>query len=184
MNVRWIVILTFLWMPNVASGETLRVAVTTSFENSGLAEKLREPIEKDLGIKLHLVVVATGQALRLGENGDVDAILVHAPVQEKEFLKNGFATHRRQIMINDFIIIGDKQNENKFDGVVSVKDAMKKIVEHKLSFVSRGDDSGTHKKELELWKHANVKPEDEIIGRWGQVWGRHSILSAQLEDTH
>lgn len=150
-----------------AWAEEMKMAVTTSFHNSGLAEILLPEIEKDTGIEVQLLVVGTGQALRLGEAGDVDAVLVHARAAEEKFVAEGYGTHRREIMYNDFVIIGPSDDPADVGAASDAKQAMTAIAGAKAPFVSRGDDSGTHKKELSLWKAAGVTPE----GAWYNAVG-------------
>ncbi len=138
------------------NAETLKVAVTTSFHNSGLSDILLPAIAEDTGIEVQLLVVGTGQALRLGEAGDVDAILVHSRAAEEAFVANGFGTHRREIMYNDFVFIGPNADPANVSEATSATDALTRIAQAKAIFVSRGDDSGTHKKELSLWDAADV----------------------------
>ena len=139
--------------------EEMKMAVTTSFHNSGLAEILLPEIKKDLGLDVQLLVVGTGQAIRLGEAGDVDAILVHSKKAEEKFLEGGNGTHRREIMYNDFVFIGPKDDAAGVAAAGSAASALQKIAGAEAAFVSRGDDSGTHKKELSLWKAADLAPE-------------------------
>ena len=162
MFPRLFLLFTFLLFPSFSWGEdkSLRLAVTTSFENSGLASRLQGPIESDLGIELHFVVVATGQALRLGANGDVDAIFVHAPDEERAFLRAGHATHRREIMFNDFVLIGPRSDKANLRNSPSISDALHRLAKDHALFVSRGDDSGTHKKELDLWRASGFSLQD------------------------
>ncbi len=141
---------------------TLRMAVTTSFQNSGLADVLLPEIKADTGIDVQLIVVGTGQALRLGAAGDVDAVLVHARTAEEEFIADGHGTHRREIMYNDFVLIGPSDDPAGISDSASATDALQRIAAAQAPFVSRGDDSGTHKKELTLWKAAGIDPE----GSW------------------
>ena len=148
-----------LTLPTLTHAQTMRMAVTTSFQNSGLAETLLPEFELDTGIGVELVVVGTGQALRLGEAGDVDAVLVHSRPDEEAFVEAGHATHRREIMYNDFIIVGPEEDPASVQGSASAADAMARIAESESPFVSRGDDSGTHKAELALWDAAGVEPE-------------------------
>lgn len=136
--------------------ETMRLAVTTSFHNSGLAEVLLPQIQEDTGIELQLLVVGTGQALKLGQAGDVDAILVHSRAAEEAFVADGYGTHRREIMYNDFVLIGPAEDPAGVTGAVTVAEALQRIAEAKPLFVSRGDDSGTHRRELSLWAAAGV----------------------------
>ena len=147
--------------------EEMKMAVTTSFHNSGLAEVLLPEIAKDTGIEVQLLVVGTGQALRLGEAGDVDAILVHAKAAEEEFLAEGHATHRTEIMYNDFVVIGPAADGAGIGAATDATGALQRIAAASAAFVSRGDDSGTHKKELSLWAAAGVEPE----GKWYNAVG-------------
>lgn len=141
---------------SVASAEEFKMAVTTSFHNSGLSEILLPAIAEDTGIDVQLLVVGTGQALRLGEAGDVDAILVHSRAAEEAFLDAGYGTHRREIMYNDFVFIGPQSDPATVAGAQTATDALVRIADAEAVFVSRGDDSGTHKKELSLWDLAGV----------------------------
>ncbi|MFY0308708.1 substrate-binding domain-containing protein [Leisingera sp. D0M16] len=152
-----------------ALAEEMKMAVTTSFHNSGLAEILLPEIKKDLGLDLQLLVVGTGQAIRLGEAGDVDAILVHSKTAEETFLAGGNGTHRREIMYNDFVFIGPKGDAAGVAGSEDAAAALRKIAAAEASFVSRGDDSGTHKKERSLWKAAGLEPEG--FGDWYRAVG-------------
>ena len=141
-----------------AHAETMRMAVTTSFHNSGLSDVLLPEIKRDLGIEVQLLVVGTGQALRLGQAGDVDAVLVHSRDAEEDFVTRGFATHRREIMYNDFVVIGPSGDPAGVASVGSAAGALVRIARARAAFVSRGDDSGTHRKELALWRSAKLKP--------------------------
>ena len=142
-----------------AQAEDMKLAVTTSFHNSGLAEVLLPEIEADTGITLQLLVVGTGQALRLGAAGDVDAVLVHARAAEDSFIAKGHGTHRREIMYNDFVLIGPASDPANLSAASTATEALISIAITQSAFVSRGDDSGTHKKELSLWNAANVTPK-------------------------
>lgn len=148
----------------VAAAETMKMAVTTSFHNSGLAEVLLPQIAEDLDLEVQLLVVGTGQAIRLGEAGDVDAILVHSRAAEEAFVSGGYGTHRREIMYNDFVIVGPEDDPAATGGSESATEALQKIAEAEADFVSRGDDSGTHKKELSLWAEAGL--DAETLGDW------------------
>lgn len=146
------------------AAETLKVAVTTSFHNSGLADVLLPEIAKDLDLELQLLVVGTGQAIKLGEQGDVDAILVHSRAAEDAFVDQGFGTHRREIMYNDFVIIGHSQDPALAHTAASAANAFAQIAASEAKFISRGDESGTHKKERALWKSADLDPD--TFGAW------------------
>ncbi len=167
MIFHWKTLIAVLLMASSSHAETLKMAVTTSFYNSGLSEILLPEIAADLGIEVQLIVVGTGQALRLGQTGDVDAILVHSRVAEQAFLAAGFGTHRREIMYNDFIFIGPIDDPVDLAGASSAVDALQRIARNGASFVSRGDDSGTHKKELSLWEAAGISPS----GAWYRAAG-------------
>lgn len=161
-------ILTFaaiVWaaLTGLAAAETLRLAITTSVQNSGLADRLFPALEAATGLRVDLVVVGTGQALRLGRAGDVDAVLVHSRAAEEAFVAQGFATHRREIMFNDFVLIGPKDDPAGIAGADNAPAALAAIATARQPFVSRGDDSGTHRKEIEIWGMTGAPPPS---GRW------------------
>lgn len=158
-----------LMLTGTALAEEMKLAVTTSFHNSGLAEILLPEIKTDLDLDVQLLVVGTGQAIRLGEAGDVDAILVHSQKAEEAFLAGGHGTHRREIMYNDFVFIGPKSDAAGVQGAQDAANALQLIAEAEVPFVSRGDDSGTHKKELSLWATAKLAPEE--FGNWYRAVG-------------
>ncbi|SFJ44116.1 substrate-binding domain-containing protein [Jannaschia pohangensis] len=148
-----------LLLPLSAQADTLRMAVTTSFENSGLAEVLLPRIAADTGVEVQLVVVGTGQALRLGAAGDVDAVLVHARAAEEAFVAEGHAPYRRPIMYNDFVLVGPASDPADLARATDAADALARIAATRAPFVSRGDDSGTHQAELALWNAAGITPD-------------------------
>ena len=150
-----------------ARAETLRMAVTTSFNNSGLSDILLPEIEADTGIKVRLLVVGTGQALRLGAAGDVDAVLVHSRAAEEAFVAAGNGPYRREIMYNDFVLLGPGEDPASIEGAKDAVSALRAIAGARTAFVSRGDDSGTHKKELSLWANAKIDPK----GGWYRAVG-------------
>ncbi|SMX24813.1 substrate-binding domain-containing protein [Boseongicola aestuarii] len=158
MIARLIAVLTACCIALTAQAEPLRLAVTTSFQNSGLSDVLLPEIAADTGLDVQLLVVGTGQAIRLGEAGDVDAILVHARAAEEAFVAQGYATHRREIMFNDFVILGPTDDPAHVKSASTAAEALSSIAEAQALFASRGDDSGTHKRELALWEQANITP--------------------------
>ncbi|MCK0142975.1 substrate-binding domain-containing protein [Aliiroseovarius sp. F20344] len=164
-----------------ALADEMKLAVTTSFHNSGLSDILLPQIKQDTGIEVQLLVVGTGQAIKLGEAGDVDAILVHSRKAEDKFLAGGFGTHRREIMYNDFVFIGPSDDGAKLGDATSAKDALKRIADSAAPFVSRGDDSGTHKKELSLWAAAEVTPEGDWYNAVGAGMGAALNTAAGLD---
>lgn len=144
--------------------QRMRLAVTTSLHNSGLSDALLPAIRADLGLEVQLIVVGTGQALKLGAAGDVDAVIVHARAAEEAFVAAGHGTHRREFMYNDFVFLGPSGDPAGLKEAASATDALTRIAGAEALFVSRGDDSGTHKKELSLWDEAALDPAD--FGRW------------------
>ena len=152
-------LLALMMINTAAQAQTLRLAATTSFNNSGLSDVLLPAIKMDTGIDVQLLVVGTGQAIRLGQAGDVDAILVHSKTAEEAFVSDGFGTHRREIMYNDFVLIGPVQDPAMIKTSATAAQALQRIATAEATFVSRGDDSGTHKKELALWSEAALEPE-------------------------
>ncbi|MDT2074892.1 MAG: substrate-binding domain-containing protein [Planktomarina sp.] len=163
-------IITFFMLFSIElRAETMRLAATTSFNNSGLSDVLLPAIRMDTGLDVQLVIVGTGQAIRLGEAGDVDAILVHSKAAEEAFVAAGFGTHRRNIMYNDFVLIGPRLDPAKISEAASALEALQLIFAAKENFVSRGDDSGTHKKELALWSAAIL--DSKSFGPWYKAVG-------------
>lgn len=160
--------------------ETLRLAVTTSFENSGLADVLLPEISEDLGIDVQLLVVGTGQALKLGRSGDVDALLVHSEIDEVAFVEGGFGTHRRPVMYNDFIIIGPDADPANLAATTSAMLAFAAIAANNSDFVSRGDDSGTHKRERAIWSAAGIAPKGSWYKEAGASMGAALNLASGL----
>jgi len=140
--------------------DVLRMATTTSTDNTGLLDYLAPVFKADTGIELQWVSVGTGKALALGKNCDVDVLLVHAPEAEMKYVKEGSAVDRTELMYNDFIFIGPPADPAGLKGK-SVKEALGVIASKEAPFASRGDNSGTHKKELELWKHAQLAVPDK-----------------------
>lgn len=138
-----------------AQEKVLMMATTTSTDNTGLLDYLAPKFKEATGIELKWTATGTGKALKLGENCDVDILMVHAPPAEKKFVCHGFGVDRREIMYNDFVIIGSTADPAGIKGK-SIKDALQTIMSKQAVFVSRGDDSGTHKKELSLWKAADL----------------------------
>jgi tungstate transport system substrate-binding protein len=136
----------------------LILATTTSTQDSGLLDVLKPDFEEKNNYNLKIIAVGTGQALEMGTRGEADVLLVHAPAAEEELVKSGDAINRQKVMYNDFILVGPAEDPAKIKGL-SVAEALKKITESKASFVSRGDDSGTHKKEIELWKKSSIDPK-------------------------
>jgi tungstate transport system substrate-binding protein len=144
-----------------AQEKILLMATTTSTEDTGLLNVIAPEFKKASGIDLRWTATGTGKALKLGESCDVDVLMVHAPDAEKKFVADGFGINRKEIMYNDFVIIGPAADPAGVKGM-SVKDALQAIQTKKANFVSRGDKSGTHMMELDLWKVSGAAvPEKE-----------------------
>lgn len=150
-----------LIITSFASASVLKMATTTSTDNTGLLDILAPQFQKDTGIELQWVAVGTGKALAIGRNCDVDILMVHAPGAEKKFLAGDHGLYRKEVMYNDFVVIGPKSDPAKIKGL-SVNDAFKKLFDGKAKFLSRGDNSGTNKKEINLWKGSTqIVPDKE-----------------------
>jgi tungstate transport system substrate-binding protein len=162
-----------------AAQERLRMSTTTSTENTGLLNVLLPPFEKVCGCKVDVIAVGTGKALKLGEAGDVDVVLVHARSLEDKFVANGFGVNRRDVMYNDFVIIGPANDPAHVKGAKTAAEALKGIAAAQAVFISRGDESGTHVKEKEIWAAAGITP----AGRWyrsiGQGMGEAIIMATE-----
>jgi len=135
------------------------LATTTSCENSGLLTYLLPHFEERTGIHVDVIAVGSGRALRLAENGDVDVILVHSPADEEAFIEAGFGVNRRSVMFNEFVLVGPPSDPAGIRGQTDVVAALGELWESRATFVSRGDDSGTHRKEVGLWLQTGVRPE-------------------------
>jgi tungstate transport system substrate-binding protein len=149
----------------------VRMATTTSTENSGLLYEILPPFEKMFDAKVDVIAVGTGRALKLGENGDVDVVLVHARTAEDAFVAAGHGVNRRDLMYNDFVIVGPENDPADIKGTKDAAGAFKRIAATKTAFVSRGDDSGTHKKELSIWNVSGSSPSGTWYMESGQGMG-------------
>ncbi|ESU31394.1 hypothetical protein G3A_17120 [Bacillus sp. 17376] len=158
----------------------LILATTTSTQDSGLLDLLRPEFEEKHNYNLKIIAVGTGQALEMGTRGEADVLLVHAPAAEEELVKSGDAINRQKVMYNDFILVGPSEDPAGVNGL-SVPEALKKITDAKAAFLSRGDDSGTHKKELELWKKSTIdqKSLGEAYMESGQGMGATLQIAAE-----
>jgi len=161
---------------DVMAQAKLLLGTTTSTEDSGLLNVLLPPYEKANNVKVEVISKGSGYALSLGENGELDVVLVHDRSAEHKFMADGFGVDRRDVMHNDFVVIGPKEDPAKVKEAKSAADAFKRIAEAKAKFISREDISGTDEKEKELWTAAGTKPR----GKWymvGQGMGQ-AILTA------
>lgn len=144
------------------------LATTTSTQDSGLLDVLIPVFEKDTGYMVKTISVGSGQAMKMGEKGEADVLLVHSPDAEKKFVEQGFGIDRRLVMHNDFVIVGPASDPAKIKGDKSAKEALKKMAASGALFLSRGDNSGTHALEKKLWKATGLNPEGQ---KWYQQTG-------------
>lgn len=154
----------------LADSRSILVQSTTSTANSGLYDYLLPDFEAATGIQVNVVAVGTGQAINNARNCDADVLLVHAKSAEEQFVLDGFGVERFDLMYNDFIVVGPEDDPAGVAGMVSINDALVKIAQSQSLFASRGDDSGTHKKEIKLWDIAGVDT-DAFSGDWYRSTG-------------
>ncbi|MFQ5914924.1 MAG: substrate-binding domain-containing protein [Nitrospinota bacterium] len=172
-----LVLLGILGGGGLEAGERLRLATTTSTANSGLLDTLLPPFEKARGVKVDVIPVGTGKALKLGRNGDVDVVMVHSPPAEARFVREGYGVGRREFMYNDFVIVGPGEDPAGIRGTEDAVKALTLIAEKGATFISRGDDSGTHKKERRLWEEAGRNPSGAWYLEVGQGMGKSLIIA-------
>ncbi|MEX2172387.1 MAG: substrate-binding domain-containing protein [Pirellulales bacterium] len=143
----------------------LTLATTTSVQDSGLLDVLIPRFREQTGIEVHVVAVGSGQALALGRRGDADVLLTHAPAAEQKYMDEGWGQELRPIMHNDFILVGPKSDPATINGQTSITEAFTRLAQQRVRFVSRGDESGTHLKEMDVWRKAGREPHgDWYIG--------------------
>ena len=184
MTIRWLALLASALLACVelraAPAPTLRLATTTSTENSGLLRFLLPRFEAASGLRVHVIAVGTGKAMKLGENGDVDVILAHSRPDEERFVALGYGVHRRDVMYNDYVLVGPKADPAGIRGQRDVVAAMRRILESKSTFVSRGDDSGTDKMEKSYWELVGRRPEGRQYLSAGQGMGEVLTMAGNL----
>ena len=163
--------------PKAAPTEMI-LATTTSTQDSGLLDVIIPMFEKENNVKVKTIAVCTGQALEMGTKGEADALLVHAPAAEKAVVDAGDGINYKRVMYNDFILVGPKENPAGVSGD-DIMAAFKKLADSKATFVSRGDDSGTHKKELGIWEMDNIKPAGDWYVSTGQGMGQTLQVAAE-----
>jgi tungstate transport system substrate-binding protein len=151
-----------------AQPKTIILATTTSTQDSGLLDVLLPIFEKKTGYFVKTIAVGSGQAMAMGQKGEADVLLVHSPTAEKKFISEGYGINRRLVMHNDYIIVGPPGDAAKIKGIKTAAEAFKKIASGKALFLSRGDNSGTHSKERDIWKTTGINPEGE---KWYQQTG-------------
>ncbi len=161
--------------------QTIRLSTTTSTESSGLLKHLLPAFEAKTNSKVHVISVGTGKALELAKNGDVDVTLVHARASEDKFVAEGHGVNRRDVMYNDFIIVGPTSDPAGIKGGKDVLKAMKQLVDKKARFISRGDNSGTDQMERGYWKEINAKPEGSAYVSAGLGMGEVLTMAGEMQ---
>lgn len=163
------------------AADTVRLATTTSTYNSGLLDYLLPKFEADHPYQIQVIPVGTGKALRLGRDGDVDLVLTHAPAAEKAFVDAGYGVEPHGVMYNDFVIVGPSDDPAGIAGGDDATQAFATLAEDEALFVSRGDDSGTDKKEKILWEQAGVTPDFDGFRAAGQGMGEVLKMASELQ---
>ena len=166
--VTLLIISGFFYPVRAAEQKSIILATTTSAQDSGLLDALLPVFEKKTGYFVKTIAVGSGQAMAMGQKGEADVMLVHSPAAEKKLVEEGYGVNRRLVMHNDFIIVGPPGDPAKIKGIKSTPEAFKKIAAADKLFLSRGDNSGTHAKEKDVWKAAGINPEKE---KWYQQTG-------------
>jgi tungstate transport system substrate-binding protein len=142
--------------------ERITLATTTSMQDSGMLDLLLPAFKEQTGIGVQVIAVGSGQAMELGRRGDADVLITHSPAAEQQFVDEGYGIERREIMFNDFILVGPADDPAKVASAGSAVDAFRRMADARHTFLSRGDDSGTHVKELRIWEQADV----DLTGDW------------------
>jgi tungstate transport system substrate-binding protein len=177
----WLILLLPL-LASACGGDTITVATTTSTYDSGLLDDLLPPFERANDVKVKVVAVGTGQALALGQRGDADVVLVHARSQEDKFIDDGYGVDRRDVMYNDFVIVGPESDPAGIRAMDNAPEAFSKIAQAGATFISRGDDSGTNSKERDIWARAGLSPSS---GGWylsvGQGMGQTLVIASEKD---
>jgi len=173
MNLQRVLLLGLLLTLSMAgyAQDRLKLSTTTSTDNSGLLAVLHPVFEKKYDVKVDVIAVGTGKALKIGANGDVDVVFVHAPAAELKYVESGDFIDRKAVMHNDFVFVGSDADPAKLKDAESAVDALTRIAVSDAVFISRGDDSGTHKKEKSLWQQAQISPKGERYIQAGQGMG-------------
>lgn len=164
-----------------SAADIVRLGTTTSTFHSGLLEYLLPTFKKDTGYDVHVIAAGTGKALKMGEYGDVDLVITHAPNAEAAFVTHGFGILPRAFMYNDYVLVGPNLDPASIKGSNDVVSALKKIVTINHNFISRGDDSGTHKKEQLLWLATEIKPRFSAYKSVGQGMGPTLTIANELQ---
>lgn len=181
MSMLMLVQLTACATSKQQENKLVRLSTTTSVQDSGLLPELEKLFESKSGYSLDIVANGTGAAIKLGETGDADVILVHAKAAEEEFIEAGFGVERLPFMHNYFIIAGDEADPASIAGSSSAAEAFASIMEAEADFVSRGDDSGTHKAELKIWQQAGLEPSGDWYISAGKGMGPCLTMAGEMQ---
>jgi tungstate transport system substrate-binding protein len=157
----------------------LILATTTSTQDSGLLDELIPDFQEKAGYTVKTVAVGSGEAMKMGQECNADVLLVHSPSAEKDFMANNYGSDRRLVMHNDFIIVGPAEDPAGIKGSATAAEAFTKIADSQSTFISRGDDSGTHSKEKGIWKTANITPEGDWYLESGQGMGATLTIASE-----
>ncbi len=180
---KWILLIFLL--ASLAACQTqppkLRIATTTSTNDSGLMDQILPLFEEEYNVEVELIAVGTGEALKLGESGDVDLVLVHARAKEDEFVANGFGVNRQDVMYNDFVILGPANDPANIATLTDINKVLQQIVQSEALFVSRGDGSGTYLREMALWAEAGIEPSGDWYQSVGQGMGAALTIAEQQQ---
>jgi tungstate transport system substrate-binding protein len=176
-----VVMLSLFFASTVSARDHLRLATTTSTENSGLLAELLPPFEQDNDCFVDVISVGTGKAIKLGESGDVDVVMVHARTKEDTFVAEGYGVDRRDVMYNDFVLLGPDSDPAGVKGMTDAAAAMTKIAKARETFVSRGDDSGTHAREKQLWQKSGVQPAGDWYLEAGRGMGEVIVMAGERQ---
>ncbi len=180
----WVIVLLSCLFPHSTfadeNSKIVLLATTTSTENSGLLDYILPYMEADTGYIVRTISAGTGKALRMGQAGDVDVILVHAEQSELAFVQAGHGVNRRRVMFNDFVVVGPADDPASIGYSSSLKAAFERIASSSALFVSRGDDSGTHQKELEIWRSIGKQPNENGYREVGQGMGKTLQIADEL----
>jgi len=164
---------------NTPERRDIILATTTSTQDSGLLDELLPLFETQSGYRVKIIAVGTGEALAMGKRGDVDVLLAHAPEREKELMEGGFVINRRTVMHNDFLIVGPEEDPAGIHGGDDGAESFIKIAGARAGFTSRGDDSGTHSREMSLWNAAAIQPGGDWYISTGQGMGATLLIAAE-----
>jgi tungstate transport system substrate-binding protein len=181
VTVLWMLFLLLLTSTPSAAQEHLRLSTTTSTDQSGLLKLVLPPFEERFHLKVDVIAVGSGKALKLAENGDVDVVLSHAPELEAAFMAAGFGVNRRDVMYNDFIFVGPPNDPAGLRNASGAVEVFKKLAAAQATFISRGDESGTHQKEKELWKAAGITPSGSWYVSAGQGMGETLLMANERQ---